>query len=115
MRCPLITATALMLLAGSAQAHAMLEHASPGAGVTLSVAPREVTLDFSEALEPSFSTVTVFDAAGHSVTAGPPQAAGRRMAVPLRPIGPGEYAVAWHALSVDTHRTDGHFTFQVKP
>jgi methionine-rich copper-binding protein CopC len=26
----------------------------------------------------------------------------------------GSYTVKWHALSVDTHTTEGDFTFQVK-
>ena len=106
---------ALMLAAAPAQAHAMLEHAVPGAGATLAAAPKEIALDFTEALEPVFSTVTVTDGAGHSVTAGPSQASGRHMTVILKPIGPGEYRVTWRALSVDTHRTDGHYSFRVKP
>ena len=113
-RCSAVAAIALLLAVGPAQAHAMLEHAVPGAGATVS-APKEVTLDFSEALEPSFSIVTVTDANGHNVTTGPSQAEGTRMSVPLNQLAPGEYHVGWRALSIDTHRTDGHFVFQVRP
>jgi len=35
--------------------------------------------------------------------------------VPLKPLPPGTYTVDWHALSVDTHTTQGHFTFEIKP
>jgi methionine-rich copper-binding protein CopC len=35
------------------------------------------------------------------------------MSVALRPGGTGTYHVTWRVLSVDTHTTDGSFTFQV--
>ena len=35
--------------------------------------------------------------------------------VKLKPLSPGIYSVAWHVTSVDTHKTEGHFTFTVKP
>jgi methionine-rich copper-binding protein CopC len=34
--------------------------------------------------------------------------------VKLKPLSAGTYTVKWHALSVDTHTTEGDFTFQVK-
>ena len=34
--------------------------------------------------------------------------------VKLKPLEAGTYTVKWHALSVDTHTTEGDFTFQVK-
>ena len=33
--------------------------------------------------------------------------------VPLKPLGPGTYRVKWRVLSVDTHVTEGDFTFRV--
>jgi copper resistance protein C len=35
------------------------------------------------------------------------------MRVGLKPLSPGTYRVRWHVLSVDTHRTEGSFTFHV--
>jgi methionine-rich copper-binding protein CopC len=35
------------------------------------------------------------------------------MRVPLRGIRPGTYRVSWRVLSVDTHTTEGAFTFRV--
>jgi hypothetical protein len=40
---------------------------------------------------------------------------GRMLSVKLKPLPPGVYAVEWHVTSVDTHKTEGHFTFTVKP
>jgi methionine-rich copper-binding protein CopC len=33
--------------------------------------------------------------------------------VGLKPLPPGTYRVHWRVLSVDTHTTEGSFTFQV--
>jgi hypothetical protein len=35
------------------------------------------------------------------------------MSVSLRPGGSGTYRVEWKVLSVDTHTTEGSFTFRV--
>jgi methionine-rich copper-binding protein CopC len=97
-----------------AMAHAFLEHASPGAGATPATAPKEIDLEFSEALEPSFSGMDVTDAGGHSMEAAHPVVNGASMRVSLKPLATGAYHVAWHAVSKDTHRTDGAYGFTVK-
>jgi methionine-rich copper-binding protein CopC len=114
-RSPLFGIIPLLLLLGSgeASAHAMLDHAEPRVGNKVATAPHEVTLWFTQKLEPAFSTVTVTDAAGNRVDSGKPRVSGSQMSVGLRPGGPGTYHVTWHVLSVDTHTTDGNFTFQV--
>jgi methionine-rich copper-binding protein CopC len=38
-----------------------------------------------------------------------------RMSVPLKALPAGSYKVMWHVLSVDTHRTQGDFSFRVGP
>ena len=103
----------LLLAAGEASAHAMLDHAEPRVGNKVATAPREVTLWFTQKLEPAFSTITVTDAAGQRVDTGKTRVSGNQMSVSLRAGGSGTYHVTWHALSVDTHTTDGNFTFQV--
>ena len=37
------------------------------------------------------------------------------LSVPLRPLSTGVYKVTWHATSVDTHKTEGSYTFTVGP
>ena len=93
----------------------MLEHASPGAGAVLSAPPKALSLTFSEALEPAFSAISVTDNAGRSVAAAPSAARGATMTLELKPLPPGRYRVIWHALSLDTHRTEGRFQFTIKP
>jgi methionine-rich copper-binding protein CopC len=103
----------LLLTTGEAIAHAMLDHAEPRVGNKVATAPREVTLWFTQKLEPAFSTITVTNAAGERVDAGKTRVSGNQMSVSLRTGGAGTYHVRWRVLSVDTHSTDGSFTFQV--
>jgi methionine-rich copper-binding protein CopC len=98
-----------MLSAAAAHAHAFLDHASPLVGGTVAAAPREVTLWF----EPVFSRVEVSDSNGARVDQGKAQVSGSIMRVGLKPLAAGTYRVHWHVLSVDTHTTQGSFTFRV--
>jgi methionine-rich copper-binding protein CopC len=103
----------LLLAAGEATAHAFLDHAEPRVGNKVATAPREVTLWFTQNLEAAFSTITVTNAAGQRVDTDKPRVSGNQMSVSLRSGGAGTYHVTWRVLSVDTHTTDGNFTFQV--
>ena len=49
----------LTVSAAAAHAHASLTQASPSVGSTMSVAPHEVILTFTERLEAAFSKLTV--------------------------------------------------------
>jgi copper resistance protein C len=103
----------LVLVMGKAVAHAFLDHAEPRVGNKVATPPREVTLWFTQKLEPAFSSVTVTNAAGQRVDTGKARVSGNQMSVSLRPGGTGTYHVTWRVLSVDTHTTDGSFSFQV--
>ena len=109
----IVALLAAALGAPAARAHAFLDHASPLVGSTVSTAPREVSLTFTQNLEPAFSSVTVTDASGAQVSQGKAQISGNTMRVGLKALGPGSYKVRWHVLSVDTHTTDGGFTFHI--
>jgi methionine-rich copper-binding protein CopC len=98
----------------SAQAHAFLDHAEPRVGSTVPTAPRELALFYTQNLEPAFSSVEVSDANGARVDLGKPTISASTMRVGLKPLPPGTYRVRWHVLSVDTHTTQGSFTFHVK-
>ena len=101
------------LAASAAQAHAFLDHADPRVGNKVASPPHQVTLWFTQKLEPAFSSVTVTNAAGQRVDTGKARVNGNQMSVSLRSGGGGTYHVNWNVLSVDTHRTNGDFTFQV--
>jgi len=105
----------LLARPGPARAHAFLDHADPRVGSTLSSPPAALTLAFTEPIEAAFSRVEVTDAAGKRIETGPLQhPAPATIAVSLPGLGPGSYTVTWAVVSVDTHPTEGHFTFSVK-
>jgi copper resistance protein C len=109
----LIIPLLLWLVTGEASAHALLDHAEPRVGNTVATAPREVTLWFTQKLEPAFSSIAVTNSAGQRVDTGKTRVSGNQMSVSLRSGGAGTYRVNWRVLSVDTHTTDGSFTFRV--
>jgi methionine-rich copper-binding protein CopC len=104
------------LAASPASAHAYLTTAEPAAGSVVAAPPAKLVMHFTEALAVPFCTVTVSDSAGKTFnTAKPETIPGHddSLSVPLDITAPGKYTVTWHALSADTHKTQGHFTFTV--
>jgi copper resistance protein C len=113
----ILLASALASLASvPAFAHAHLVKAQPAAGGTLHDPPSEVTLRFNEKLEPKFSSIVVRDSTGKQVDKGDAavdKADRMLIRVPLPPLEPGVYKVEWRAMSADTHKINGDFTFKV--
>jgi copper resistance protein C len=109
-------AAAALLVTSAAVAHAHLVRATPAAGSTIGAAPADVVLRFSEKLETVFSSVVVRDAAGKQVDKADvavDKADRFLMRVSLPPLTPGAYKVEWRAMSVDTHKSNGEFSFVV--
>ena len=112
----LIAGGAVTSAALAAQAHAFLDHASPAVGSSVPASRPIVTLWFTQDLEPAFSDVTVTNEAGQRVDLGNahiPQGSPAELQIGLKPLPPGTYLVSWHVVSVDTHPTEGTFTFDV--
>ena len=110
----------LLVLLPSARvsAHAFLEHSDPPVGGKVHSAPPAVRIWFTEAIEPAFSSIQVLDATGKQVDKrdthrDPSNRSLLEVSVPR--LGPGSYKVIWRVVSVDTHRTNGNFTFQILP
>jgi methionine-rich copper-binding protein CopC len=113
----LIVAAAACLTGQAAFAHAFLDRASPPVGSEISGSPPAVALTYSEPVEPLFSSIQVTDNSGARVDQGKAAAGdgGRVLSIGLKPLASGVYTVEWHVTSVDTHKTEGHFTFTVRP
>lgn len=121
-RAILPAALALLGLASAAQAHPKLVSASPAPNATVAK-PAHLALRFSEKLMPNFSGADLM-MMGHGgsahvsmkvAAAAGVASDGRTLVVtPKSPLGPGQYSVAWHVVSVDTHRIAGNFAFAVK-
>ncbi len=108
---------ALLAVPFAANAHAMLDHASPAVGSTVASSPKDVVISFTEKLEPKFSSIEVRNDKGVAMQAGKATLGGAPtdLRVSLEPLPPGTYKVIWRVLSVDTHRTQGSFSFKVGP
>ncbi len=114
----LLSGALLLALSSTGWAHAFLDHAEPAVGSEVSQAPTVVKLWFTQNLEPAFSTVEVQDAQGQAVAKTEAHLDTQNkslflISVPSLPAG--AYTVIWHAVSVDTHKTQGRFKFTVKP
>ena len=115
---PMTVALAVLLAASPAWPHALLKAATPAVGSTVATPPAAIAIQFSEGVEPSFSAIAVTDAAGARVDTGAVHLApggNTQLQADLKPLKPGSYAVAWHVTSVDTHKTEGRYTFTVAP
>lgn len=108
----------LLVTPSSGHAHAHLRRAEPAAGATVRSPVTHVEIAFSAAVEPRFSVIAVTDTAGVRVDKQDVHAVSgdaQRLAVSLGPLLPGVYKVAWQAASVDTHKTEGSYTFTIAP
>lgn len=113
----LTTATLLgsLFAASSVFAHAHLKSQTPAADSTVS-APAELSLIFSEGVEADFSKVTITkDGADILVKSLVTQGSDKKTLIvtPAVPFTAGSYKVEWHAVSVDTHKSEGAYSFKV--
>jgi len=118
VRAVVLVAVVALVAPAAAWAHAALLRTSPSASVVVNSPPARVLLTYSEAVEPRFAIVSVTDAGGNRVTAGPPQRSASNadtLFVPLVRTSPGWYLVYWRVISVDGHPVRGAFTFAVGP
>jgi copper resistance protein C len=113
----LVVAFGTSLAATSAFAHAFLDHAVPGVGLTVNGPVHELRLWYTQGVVTAFSAVSVTSSTGASIPASKPvtdPSDQQQVIVRLgRALGPGTYTVNWRALSVDTHTTTGTFHFTV--
>jgi len=110
------TVIALVSTAGAASAHSFPEHEDPSAGATVAATPAHVTIEYDAPIEKLFDSLQVLDATGQDKATGAPQvsADGHELSVPVAPLSPGEYTVKWRVVCIDTHHTEGSYSFSVQ-
>ena len=116
---PIVAAVVAFLATGSVAAHGGLTFSNPAANADLLVAPTEIEMVFSEAIDPALSGVSLFDEAkrpvvklGGLVLDG----TGLIVKVALPPLQPGLFTVAYRTTStVDGHVVEGSFAFLYDP
>lgn len=107
---------AVLLFTSLAQAHPQLQSAEPAAGTT-APAPKQIRIIFNEAVIPQFSGIELRDPSGKHIPVGKSdtdRANKKILIVPMKQdLAPGDYKVDWHAVSDDTHRVKGSYSFSV--
>lgn len=111
-----IAVIAAILSSGVAFAHPQLQASDPAAGAT-TTSPKQIRITFNEVVIPKFSGIEITDKTGRTITIGKSQidpANKKLLVVPVKEeLSPGEYKIDWHAVSDDTHRVKGTYTFSV--
>ena len=107
-----------MIYGTAAFAHPEVQSSQPSGGAA-TTSPRQISITFNEAVFPQFSGIELKDKSGKAILTG--KAATdptnkKVLIVPLKePLAPGGYIVEWHAVSDDTHRVKGSYSFSVTP
>lgn len=106
---------ALMAGASTAFAHAHLEQATPAADSSASDV-KVLRLQFSEGVEQAFTKVAVsHDGAPVALSSVKTEPADKKVLIvtPEQHLAAGQYEVKWNAVSVDTHKSNGEYSFTV--
>jgi copper resistance protein C len=115
----LLLALTWSFIHGAALAHSHLTKSVPAAGATVAAGPSEVRLQFNEAVEPRFSKISVEPKGGKPIALEPPTSDPADKTTLIvkfaEPLQAGSYKVNWQAVSADTHKVKGTFTFEVRP
>jgi methionine-rich copper-binding protein CopC len=110
----LAVVVAVLIPASPAWAHNSLKTATPARDATVPSAPTEVTLEFMQRLDPTFTTIVLSDAAKRKLPTGEPVVTGAKSTVQVTDTLPnGTYTVAYRVVSADGHPVQGSYPFTV--
>jgi copper transport protein len=103
----------------SASAHAALESSDPPANAVLDAAPAQITLHFTEPLEPAQTGADLLNPAGEVIpdaTSAVDQSDPFALQVQVpADLAAGTYVVSWHNVSTaDGHPMEGFFAFSIE-
>ena len=120
----LVAIAAGCLAARAAEAHPRLVAATPAADAVVA-GPATIELKFNEPVVAQFSGITLqmTDKPGmkmstpSEIAVGASKLAADRTTLSAKlakPLATGTYRVLWHAVTADTHRVEGSYSFTVK-
>ncbi len=113
---PAVAALAIVLAAAPAFAHSHPVTMLPAKDSTVS-APTELSVNFSEDLDPTGSSLKLENSSGVIVSKDASvldAANAKHMTLKLPALAAGVYTVDWTTLSTDGHRLTGKYSFTVK-
>ncbi|HEX2040101.1 MAG TPA: copper resistance protein CopC [Acidimicrobiales bacterium] len=106
----------LCLVAGRADAHAIVRETRPAADEVAATAPSSVTMRFNETVELAFGSLRVYDTRGRRVDRGEARHVDGASTVRVGlddDLPDGTYTVTWHVVSADGHPIREAFVFHV--
>ena len=109
----LLSALGLFVTLGVAQAHTHLKSSKPADQAVLAVAPKEVTLQFSEPTRLTAVTVQKEGEKNEAKLSGLPKEATAEVTLPVTITAPGDYKLNWRAVGPDNHVMSGSIRFTV--
>jgi copper resistance protein C len=111
---PLLMLT-LTCIGGEARAHSFPEEQHPSAGETLTAPPSQIRIKFDAPIEKLFAKLEVLDADGEDHVVGAPEISsdGIELTSKVEAMKPGDYTVRWSVVCVDTHHTEGSYSFTI--
>jgi len=97
-------------------AHSFPEQETPSAGAMLTEPPAQVSIKYDAPIEKLFASLEVLNSAGHNVAIGQPEVSpdGWKLSVAVNKLQPGEYTVQWRVVCIDSHHTQGSYSFTVE-
>jgi len=117
------TIVACAAVAGASEvveAHAGLKSSEPPASSVLEQSPKEIVLNFGEAVEASFGSIRLFDSNSELVVLPMPKFVdmngaidAKSVRVEIPELQSGSYLVVWRVVSADSHPVQGAFAFQI--
>lgn len=116
-----LSAIFILVLGLSSQpafAHAHLMDQLPKKDTVIAQSIKSLTLNFSEAIEPNFSKVTIVGPQNNPIKTGKMSldpVENTKIILPIEDkLMSGKYDVNWNVVAVDGHKTKGQYSFTVK-
>jgi methionine-rich copper-binding protein CopC len=99
----------------AASAHSFPDQETPSAGQKVASPPSEIVIHFDAPIEKLFSKLEVTGPDGKNEDVGAPTVSddGRQLSVKVGALKPGDHLVKWAVVCIDTHHTEGSYTFTV--
>ncbi|EOM74308.1 copper resistance protein [Rhodococcus rhodnii LMG 5362] len=97
---------------GTASAHSVTTGSNPAPESSVDAGPERVEVQFNEALQTQFASLTVVGPDGNLWTKSDPRVEGNTVSADLGELGPaGEYTIAYRVTSADGHPVSGTIPF----
>lgn len=118
-----VAVVACACIAGPAtvvDAHAGLKSSEPAASSVVEQSPKEIVLNFGEAVEISFGSIRLFDSKSKLIVLPTPRYGvsdgvvdKKTVRVEIPELELGSHLVVWRVVSADSHPVQGAFAFQI--